>query len=83
MITRALTLLFAIVVLFVASFALGDDAPGTFKVEDKPDEYKYEYKDRGCEFKYEFKYATGEEKVDAKGDCHRIRRFPQFDPPRR
>lgn len=51
------------------------------KVEDKGDEYKYEYKDALCEFRYEFDYEKGEEKVRERGDCPPRYALPRFAPP--
>ena len=42
------------------------------KVEDKKDEYKYEYKDGLCEYKFERKHDTSEAKVETKGDCRGV-----------
>jgi len=51
------------------------------KVQNKGDQYKYEYKDHRCQFKYQLKFASGEVKSQEKGDCSHIGRFPQFAPP--
>jgi hypothetical protein len=68
-ITIAATLLAP--VAFVPSAHAGWDGP-EYKVEDKEDEYKVEYKDGRCEYKYELKYKDGEEKFEEKGDCRGV-----------
>ena len=51
------------------------------KVQNKGDQYKYEYKDHRCQFKYQVKFSSGEVKSQEKGDCSHIGHFPQFAPP--
>lgn len=53
----------------------------SIKVQDKGNQYKYEYKDHRCQFKYHLKYGKGDAKTSSKGDCSHIAHFPQFAPP--
>ncbi|WP_152610532.1 RT0821/Lpp0805 family surface protein [Leisingera sp. ANG-DT] len=53
----------------------------SIKVQDKGNQYKYEYKDHRCQFKYHLKYGKGDAKTSTKGDCSHIAHFPQFAPP--